>query len=168
MRTILPRKIPKRSVTSPIAVPAADRRDPAWAPPATMTRDYSRREYIEWSDTPEFDRKPDILHFFRQRFAGERLQCNLRQDERTLHRDRGIRRGRRQRGEAAAPAWLELVKIEHDYLPGTLACLQGSPASGTYKERKLHLAAHRGRIPERFHSDRTGIPAPSSKAISTG
>ena len=21
------------------------------------------KEYIEWSDTPEFDRKPDILHF---------------------------------------------------------------------------------------------------------
>ena len=46
-------------------------------------------------------------------------------------------------GEAAAPAWLELVKIEHDYLPGISRLLcKAAPHPGTYKERKGCISLH--------------------------
>ena len=51
MRTILPRKITKRSVTSTIAVLMLTDAIPLGTA-CDDDKDYSRREYIEWSDTP--------------------------------------------------------------------------------------------------------------------
>ena len=46
-------------------------------------------------------------------------------------------------GKAAVPAWLELVKIEHDYLPGISRLLcKAAPHPDTYKERKGCISLH--------------------------
>lgn len=141
MRTILPRKIPKRSVTSPIAVLLLTAAIPLGTA-CDDDKDYSRREYIEWSDTPEFDRKPDILHFSVN--GSPENGCNAIYVRTNVPFTATVEfEEDEDNGEAAAPAWLELVKIEHDYLPGISRLLcKAAPHPGTYKERKGCISLH--------------------------
>lgn len=141
MRTILPRKIPKRSVTSPIAVLLLTAAIPLGTA-CDDDKDYSRREYIEWSDTPEFDRKPDILHFSVN--GSPENGCNAIYVRTNVPFTATVEfEEDEDNGEATAPAWLELVKIEHDYLPGISRLLcKAAPHPGTYKERKGCISLH--------------------------
>ena len=105
-------------------------------------KDYSRREYIEWSDTPEFDRKPDILHFSVN--GSPENGCNAIYVRTNVPFTATVEfEEDEDNGEATAPAWLELVKIEHDYLPGISRLLcKAAPHPGTYKERKGCISLH--------------------------
>ena len=134
MRTILPRKIPKRSVTSPIAVLLLTAAIPLGTA-CDDDKDYSRREYIEWSDTPEFDRKPDILHFSVN--GSPENGCNATYVRTNVPFTATVEfEEDEDNGEAAAPAWLELVKIDQGYLPGISRLLcRAAPHPGTTKAR---------------------------------
>ena len=141
MRTILPRKIPKRSVTSPIAVLLLTAAIPLGTA-CDDDKDYSRREYIEWSDTPEFDRKPDILHFSVNGSPENGCNAIYVRTNVPLHRDRGVRRGRRQRG-SGGPAWPRTGEDRTRLPAGHLRLLcKAAPHPGTYKERKGCISLH--------------------------
>lgn len=126
MRTILHWKIPERSVTKLIAVlllaGAA-----SLATACDDEKDYSRREHIEWSDSPDFTERFDGLNcFVKGSQSSIFIKANVEYTA-LFETDE----------EEEAPDWFRVVKIERGVRPGIDELqFEVDPHPDTYKMRK--------------------------------
>lgn len=126
MRTILSRKIPERSVTKLIAALLLTGAV-SLGTACDDDKDYSRREHIEWSDSPDFTERFDALN------------CLVNGEEGSIYIKSNVEYTARFETdeEEEAPDWFRVVKIERGIRPGIDELkIEVDPHPGTYKMRK--------------------------------
>lgn len=90
-------------------------------------KDYSRREHIEWSDSPDFTKRFDALN------------CLVKGEEGSIYIKSNVEYTARFETdeEEEAPDWFRVVKIERGVRPGIDELkIEVDPHPGTYKMRK--------------------------------
>lgn len=152
MRTTLSQKIPKRSVTSLIAVLLLTG-TVSLGTACDDDKDYSRREHIEWSNSPEFEEALTGTLHIPVRASKEQESAPFKRSiyiRSNVAYQAGFEGEKEESGELPAGEWLRVDEIRRGVRPGIdELVLLITPHTGAYVERKgVHLAAHRRRIPQ--------------------
>lgn len=145
MRTTLSQKIPKRSVTSLIAVLLLTG-TVSLGTACDDDKDYSRREHIEWSNSPEFEEALTGTLHIPVRASKEQESAPFKRSiyiRSNVDYQAGFEGEKEESGELPAGEWLSVDEIRRGVRPGIdELVLLITPHTGAYVERKGCISLH--------------------------